>query len=214
MLAELSNITAITGFSFSLKKLILKSLSLFGSKNAGEINDLTEKVYTFIKNRIAHLLAEENYPKDIISAIVDASIDHVPNVWLRIRALVALKTRPDFEALVTGFKRVGNIIKKSDAYTPDFNIETVDQNLFEHQSESALFSAFKEVEQKVADAMDKGFFDQALVDIASLRVVVDDFFDEVMVLAEDKQIRRNRLALLGCITMLFGKFADFSKLST
>ena len=70
------------------------------------------------------------------------------------------------------------------------------------------------LEKKVVDAMNKGFFDQALVDIASLRVVVDAFFDEVMVLAEDKQVRRNRLALLGCITELFGKFADFSKLST
>jgi glycyl-tRNA synthetase beta chain len=202
------------GFSFSLKELILQSLTLFGQKSADEINDLTEKVYTFIKNRIAHLLAEEDYSKDIIAAIVDVSIDHVPNVWNRIRALEALKARPDFEALVAGFKRVGNIIKKSDEYALDSEIKEVNQNLFEHQSELALFSAFREVEKKVADAMDKGFFDQALVDIASLRVVVDAFFDEVMVLAEDKHVRRNRLALLGCITALFGKFADFSKLST
>jgi glycyl-tRNA synthetase beta chain len=202
------------GFSFSLKELILQSLTLFGQKSADEINDLTDKVYTFIKNRIARLLAEENYPKDVIAAVVDVSIDHVPNVWHRISALEALKARPDFEALVAGFKRVGNIIKKSDEYGLDSEIDEVNQNLFEHQSEFALFSAFKEVDKKVVDAMNKGFFDQALVDIASLRVVVDAFFDEVMVLAEDKQVRRNRLALLGCITALFGKFADFSKLST
>jgi glycyl-tRNA synthetase beta chain len=202
------------GFSFSLKELIIQSLTLFGQKSADEINDLTEKVYTFIKNRIAHLLAEEGYSKDIITATVDVSIDHVPNVWNRIRALEALKARPDFEALVTGFKRVGNIIKKSDEFALDAEIKAVNQNLFEHQSEFTLFSAFKEVEKKVVDAMDKGFFDQALVDIASLRVGVDAYFDEVMVLAEDKHVRRNRLALLGCITALFGKFADFSKLST
>jgi glycyl-tRNA synthetase beta chain len=202
------------GFSFSLKELILQSLTLFGQKSADEINNLTEKVYTFIKNRIAHLLAEEDYSKDIIAAIVDVSIDHVPNVWNRIRALEAFKTRPDFEALVAGFKRVGNIIKKSDEFMLDSEIKEVNQNLFEHKSEFALFSAFREIEKKVVDAMDIGFFDQALVDIASLRVVVDAFFEEVMVLTEDKQIRRNRLVLLGCITALFAKFADFSKLST
>ena len=87
-------------------------------------------------------------------------------------------------------------------------------NLFEHKSELALFSAFKDIEKKVVDAMDAGLFDQALVDIASLRVGVDAFFDEVMVLAKDKNVRSNRLALLGCITALFGRFADFSKLST
>ena len=201
------------GFSFSLKELILQSLTLFGQKSADEINDLKEKVYTFIKNRIARLLAEDDYSKDIIAASVDVSIDHVPNVWNRVRALEALKARPDFEALVAGFKRVGNIIKKSDEYGLDSENKEVNQNLFEHQSEFALFSAFREAEKRVVDAMDKGFFDQALVDIASLRVVVNTFFDEVMVLAEDKHVRRNRLALLRCITALFGKFADFSKLS-
>jgi glycyl-tRNA synthetase beta chain len=202
------------GFSFSLKELILQSLTLFGQKSADQINDLSEKVYTFIKNRIARLLADEDYSKDIITATVDVSIDHVPNVWNRVRALQAFKARPDFEALVTGFKRVGNIIKKSDEFSLDSENKAVNQNLFEHQSEFALYSAFKEVEQKVLDAMDAGLFDQALVDIATLRVGVDAFFDGVMVLAEDKNVRCNRLALLGCITALFGRFADFSKLST
>ncbi|MCP4371934.1 MAG: hypothetical protein GY797_28025, partial [Deltaproteobacteria bacterium] len=62
--------------------------------------------------------------------------------------------------------------------------------------------------------MSQGFFDQALLDIASLRDVVDAFFDGVMVMAENKNIQNNRLALLSRIAALFGKFADFSKIST
>jgi glycyl-tRNA synthetase beta chain len=202
------------GFSFSLQELIRQSLALFGPKSTESVDDLSQKVCAFIKNRIAHLLAEENYSKDIIGAILDASIDHLPNVWKRIRALNAIKARPDFEALVAGFKRAGNIIKKSDFPALTANIDAVNPDLFEHQSEVELFSAYKEVAGKVVDAMASGSFDQALLDIASLRVAVDTFFDEVMVLAEDRQVRRNRLALLGCITALFGKFADFSKLAT
>jgi len=65
----------------------------------------------------------------------------------------------------------------------------------------------------VSEAMDKGLFEKALQDIATLRGPVDAFFDGVMVLAEDQNVRRNRMALLEHIAMLFGKFADFSKLS-
>ena len=62
--------------------------------------------------------------------------------------------------------------------------------------------------------MGKGLFEKALQEIATLREPVDAFFDGVMVLAEDQNVRRNRMALLEHIATLFGKFADFSKLST
>ena len=73
---------------------------------------------------------------------------------------------------------------------------------------------YSTVERNVSDKMSQGFFDEALLDIASLRDAVDAFFDGVMVMAENKTIQNNRLALLGRIAALFGKFADFSKIST
>ncbi|MDX1708302.1 MAG: DALR anticodon-binding domain-containing protein, partial [Desulfobacterales bacterium] len=90
----------------------------------------------------------------------------------------------------------------------------IDSRLFEHNSEAALFSAYQKVEKSVSDAMQKGLFEKALRDIATLRGPVDAFFDGVMVLAEDKGVRRNRLALLDHIAALFSQIADFSKLST
>jgi len=202
------------GFSFSIRELIQNSVKQFGGKSDQEITDLTEKVVTFIQNRIAHLLAEDGFSKDVIAAIVSVSVDDVPNVWNRVKALEALKARADFESLAVGFKRVVNIIRKSGSKETDGKPEAVDPQLFEHESEAALFGALKEVDQKVSDAMENEMFDQALVEIASLRDAVDRFFEGVMVMAEDTNIRRNRFALLGHIAALFGKFADFSKLST
>jgi glycyl-tRNA synthetase beta chain len=202
------------GLSFPLRELIRCSLEQFGSKTASEINKLIEKVSTFLQNRISHLLAEEGFSKDVIAAIVSVSVDDVPSVRNRVNALESLKARPDFEPLAVGFKRVVNIIRKSGQKEEGAAPEAVDTKLFEHQSEGALFEEFKAVDQKVSDAMEKGSFDRALVEIASLRDAVDRFFDGVMVMAEDTGIRRNRLALLGHIAGLFGKFADFSKLST
>ena len=204
------------GFSFSLRKLIKKSLSQFELKGPDELNALTQKVDTFLQNRIIQLLADQGYAKDAIAAVVDVSIDHVPNLWSRLEALESLKAKPDFEPLAVAFKRVVNILKKSGKMEMEgqARLGEVQENLFEHESESALFGAYQKVEKKVSDAMDKGLFEKALLDIATLRGPVDAFFDGVMVMAEDQNVRRNRMALLGHIAILFGKFADFSKLST
>ena len=202
------------GVSFPLLELIRCSLEQFGSKSASDISGLIDKVYTFLKNRISHLLAEEGFSKDVIGAIVSVSVDDVPNVRNRVAALESLKARPDFEPLAVGFKRVVNIIKKSGQQKEGASPQEVEPKLFEHESEGALFEEFKAIDQKVSDAMAKESFDRALVEIASLRDAVDRFFDGVMVMAEDPGIRRNRLAMLGQIAALFGKFADFSKLST
>ena len=202
------------GLSFPLPELIRCSLEQFGNKTASEINKLIEKVSTFLQNRISHLLAEEGFSKDVIAAIVSVSVDDVPNVRNRVNALESLKARPDFEPLAVGFKRVVNIIRKSGQKEEGAAPEAIDTKLFEHESEGALFEEFKAVDQKVSDAMEKESFDRALMEIASLRDAVDRFFEGVMVMAEDTGIRRNRLALLGQIAALFGKFADFSKLST
>ena len=198
------------GFSFSLRELIQNSEIQFGRKSDPESIDLIENVYRFLQNRIAHLLAEDGYSKDTIAAVLNVSCDNIPQTWSRVGALEKLKAKPDFEPLAVAFKRVVNIIKKTD----DFQAADVDPKLFQHESESALLTAYEAVKKKVEDNLKKDLFDQALVEIASLRDTVDAFFEGVMVMTDDPAVRRNRLALLGLIATLFGGFADFSKLST
>jgi glycyl-tRNA synthetase beta chain len=166
---------------------------------------------------MAHLLAGEGFSKDVIAAIASVSVDHVPNVWNRVRALEKLKKAPDFEPLAVAFKRVVNIIKQagqSGTVAAGDTEKRVDESLFQDECERALFRAHQDVKNKVANRLDQGDFDQALLDIASLRDSVDAFFDGVMVMTDDVRIRENRLALLKHIAALFGKFADFSKIST
>ena len=198
------------GFSFSLRELIQNSVAQFGEKSDPENIDLIEKVYRFLQNRIAHLLAEDGFSKDTVAAVLSVSCNNIPETWSRVGALEKLKAKPDFEPLAVAFKRVVNIIKKAD----DFQAADVDQKLFQHASESALLAAYAAVKKKVEDNLGKDLFDQALVEIASLRDAVDAFFEGVMVMTDDMAVRRNRLALLGLIASLFGGFADFSKLST
>ncbi|MCG6971852.1 MAG: glycine--tRNA ligase subunit beta [Desulfobacterales bacterium] len=198
------------GFSFSLKKMIEKSLGIYGIKGTKKVKEIADPIYTFIQNRMTYQLVEEGFSKDVIAAVADTDADNVPNVWHRVRAIQDLKAAADFEPLAVAFKRVVNIIKKADLPVR----KTVDEILFEHASEKALYLAYKDLQGKVSGHLDKGRFDQAFREIAKLRDPVDAFFDGVMVMSKDKKIRNNRLSLLAMISDLFGQFADFSKIST
>jgi glycyl-tRNA synthetase beta chain len=194
------------GFTLPLTDLIEESLKHFRPQKLKEVKD---QVYAFLCNRMTNLLIDDGFSKDTVAAVLGASADCIPYIWQRAGALEKLKIKPDFEALAVAFKRVVNIIKKAD----DVQFSDPDPELFQHESEEALFADYQLVKNRVENDLAKGLFDQALVKIASLRNSVDAFFEGVMVMADDAEVRRNRLALLAHIAALFGKYADFSKLS-
>ncbi len=198
------------GFSFSITELIQRSVAAYAEVSTEPADATCSAVYGFLKGRMAHILEESGYAKDVIASVTDIAIDPVPHVWKRVAALERLKAEPDFEPLAAAFKRVVNIIRKSDTGE---GFPAVDERLFEHASESGLYAAYKDVSARVEKLLADGRFDQALLDIASLKRPVDAFFDGVMVMTEDIPCRNNRLALLHRIAAIFGQFADFSKIS-
>jgi len=202
------------GFSFSLRELIRTSLRLYGIKGKEKTAVLTDKIYTFIKNRIFNLLTDEGFSKDVVAAVADVSVDDVPGVWSRVKALEALKAQPDFEPLVSGFKRVGNLLKKSGMQPGSRPAGSVQTDLFEHSSETKLYSSYQKVAKKVTAATAAGEFEQALKAIATLHGPVDAFFEGVMVMAKIQKVRTNRLRLLANVAALFENLADFSKLAS
>ncbi|MCP4622535.1 MAG: glycine--tRNA ligase subunit beta [bacterium] len=195
------------GFSFSLSNLIGEVLKPYKPENLPAVQ---KQVHSFLQNRMTNLLVDDGYSKDTIAAVLSVAADTIPDTWRRAGALEKLKAKADFEPLAVAFKRVVNIIKKADK----IQTKEPDQKLFEHESEAALFAALEQIKSKVEDDLTNGLYEQALVKIAALRDPVDAFFEGVMVMAEDVGVRDNRLALLNQIAILFGKFADFSKLST
>ena len=196
--------------SISLKELINAGVQEFDGIKAFDVNETVEAIYNFISGRMARILVDEGLPKDIVTAVLNASADQVPDVWQRAKALAAMRSRADFEPLAVAFKRVTNIIKKSGAEAA----AEVDEGLFEHPGESALYNACADVSGKVKNALAERAHEQALVEISALREPVDLFFDDVMVMAEDVALRKNRLALLRIIASIFSGFADFSAVTT
>jgi len=204
------NIMLNKSFSVSLSQMIGQALQPFRDKAQGNIDVIATDILTFLKNRMSRQLVDEGFSKDVIAAIISTGADSVPEVWSRVKALQGLKGAPDFEPLAVAFKRVVNIIRKAEKV----DSTGLNEALFQHSSEKNLLTAFDMVQQKAMRNLEAGHFESGLLDIASLRDPVDAFFDGVLVMAEEADIRRNRLALLGVIAQLFNKFADFSKLST
>lgn len=198
------------GFVFSLKALIEFALTPFADQATVPLAETAREIVVFLQRRIAGMLVDEGFSKDVVAAVAGVSIDCVPDVWHRVRALEAMKTAPDFEPLAAAFKRVVNIMKK--AHIPP-GLD-VDAALFADDSETLLYDRCKAVEARVAQSHAQGRYDDVLHEIATLRDGVDRFFEGVMVMADDLALRNNRLALLGRISALFDGVADFSKLST
>ena len=198
------------GFGFSLSALIDFTLARFTKKAMAPARETAAQIHGFLGSRMGHLLVEEGFSKDVVAAITAVSVDHVPTVWNRVKALEKLKAEPGFQPLATAFKRVVNIMKKTDLS----KVAAVDTGLFEDAAETALYEAFLTVKNSVATCLETADFDQALLEIASLRDPVDAFFEKVLVMAKEDALRINRLALLGEIAALFGRFADFSRITT
>lgn len=192
---------------FSLKEAIRSGLQHFDQNDGAAVSDA---VYDFIRNRISRMLTDDGFDKDVVAAVVDVSVDHIPNTWKRAAALQDLKRAADFEPLAAAFKRVVNILRKA---------ETAPQaipnpGLFQDKAEKNLFDAYSKVQGQVSADLEKGDFKAVLQTIATLRESVDLFFDDVMVMADDTRLRENRLALLAAIAAVFRDIADFSQIST
>jgi len=112
------------------------------------------------------------------------------------------------ESLAAANKRISNILKKSDFN----NTLEVNDNLLAEESEILLASTLKEYQQKVVPMIKERDYKSALTELAGLRESVDSFFDNVMVMCDDDDIKNNRLALLSKLNSLFLETADISKL--
>ena len=129
----------------------------------------------------------------------------------RVKAVEAFRQLPEAQALASANKRVSNILTKQGG---DTVAESVDRNLLQDQAEQALAEQISQQADKVLPLFEQGDYATALSSLASLREPVDNFFDEVMVMAEDEAIRNNRLAMLNQLRNLFLRVADISLLPT
>jgi len=193
-------------FAISIPQLVARSVELLATKAERPVDEISAEVVEFIRLRLVNMLTGQNFPNDVVDAVLSASFDQPADALARVKALAELKTHADFEPLAIAFKRVVNIIKGGVE-------QQVDPSLFESNCEKNLKNQLDQVIVKLEHQLAGGDYAAAFGTIASLRPAVDNFFEGVMVMAEDEQVRTNRLALLTAVSHLFTDIADFSKIS-
>ena len=169
------------------------------------------QVMEFILDRARFVLREKSgYAYDEVNAVFRAGSDDLVEVEKRLKALKAIRKSKNFEPLAISFKRIRKILEK--ANLPAEALQNVDDKLFEKDVERELHATVRKAAAKVNEDKRAGKYLEALEEIAGLRKIVDRFFEEVMVMAEDEAVKRNRLALLAEILREFTTIADFSEL--
>lgn len=201
------NIILSKQYALSLNFLIDESLTLLKDTLKKPASDAKKDVLDFFRGRLQHQLISQGYAYDTVEAVLSADMDDLLVVIEKIKALEDFRKNPEFEPVSVAFKRVDNILK-------DFKGGRADVNLLAHDAEIQLFSALDDIKTRVEKNIAEKDFIGALNKLAALRPAVDAFFDHVMVMDKDEQIRLNRLSLLSEISCLFHKIADFSKIVT
>jgi glycyl-tRNA synthetase beta chain len=183
-----------------------KSLATLAETVAFDAGAVKEKVINFIKDRFKNILLSTGNSQDIIDSVLTVDFSYLDVVEKKIEALMSFRQSfSDFETLVSAFKRIANITKGVT------ETEEVNTELFEHESERGMWNAFLAAEDIVHQKIEEQKYLDALNLLAGLRRPVDAFFSEVMVMAEDKAVRENRLNMLAHIKKCFLQMADFSK---
>ena len=172
------------------------------------VKDARAELLNFFADRVRVMFKDQGYSAQEIDAVLAVNPATVLEVPARLQAVRAFAAMAEAETLAAANKRIGNILKKSDLALGD-----VDEARLVEDAEKALFAALVEVEPKVAGAYAQGAYTDVLTMLAPMKAPVDQFFEDVMVNAEDIYLRKNRLALLARLHATMNQVAELSRLA-
>lgn len=196
---------ALKGITLDLDKLIayaLDNLSALEFDRASVESD----VKAFFIARLDSMLKDQGISTEVITAILAVSNSNPRDILERCEALQTFYARGgEVESLSAAYKRAKNLSEPRVG-------TSYDEALLE-DVEKAFVDALSQARVDIEAALSAGQYDEALTRYAKLKEPVDAFFDGVMIMADDDNVRTNRLALLNIFVGLFTEFADFSTLA-
>jgi len=174
--------------------------------------DVEKQVLDFVVDRAKFILREKRgFAYDEINAVFASGADDLVDAVDRISAVKAIRSTRNFPPLAASFKRIRNILEKS-AGGGHQSHPGVKQDLLKDEFEKQLHTAAQRIGEEAGRRRRDKKYKAALEKISELRPAVDMFFEKVHVMAEDPEVRKNRIALLAGLLKEFSTIADFSEL--
>lgn len=190
----------------------LRELLEFAVKNYSvtlENKNCTEDALNFMLERLKPFYQDQGISADVLASVTALHITKPYDLHCRIQAVSAFKQLAEAESLSIANKRVSNILAKYDSALPSHDIN---ETLFETEAERVLAAKLKEQQSAVIALSQTADYQKLLSQLAYLREPVDNFFDQVLVMTDDKERRENRLLLLKKLRELFLHVADIALL--
>jgi glycyl-tRNA synthetase beta chain len=199
------NILQSRDYPFSIGLLIDKALQGVESYPLNEsslrpaISQISNKILEFFEQRLEGMLLDEGYSHDLINSVLSISTGNwnVRDIKNRIGTLSAMRENPEFPEFLTAAKRIYNILVNTKA-------GELKEKLLTETEEKELYGAFLDVKERLIDTNFNALFE--------LKDPINLFFDKVLVMDKNPEIRENRLALLLSIKKIFDSLGDFSKI--
>jgi len=194
----------------SLKDIIQKSLSLYKESVSVELkideNKIVSQILSFLKQRVKNIFLEDGIRYDIIDAVlaVDSDGDAV-DIKNRIKAIEELYNQPIFRKILSSSNRVLNLSKNNEE-------NEINRSLLKEKAELNLYHNYESIYSRTREFIFNKEYNKIFKLLGDLCEPVDEFFDQVLVMDKDKDIRRNRIALIKKIGILFNQVADLSKI--
>jgi glycyl-tRNA synthetase beta chain len=199
----------------SIAGLMTEALKAYAGSEAEKKFKLTGVAYTqamrtFFDERLEFYLGEAlGLSHGVVKGTLAAGSDHVTDAVARGEAVAKVRPSPDFEAIATSFKRIRNILRQAQETNKKI-AQPYDPAMLHEEAERKLAQEIPQVAEKVESLRASGRYEEALLQISHLRPLVDAFFDKIMVMVEDENLRAQRLGLLAALLEKSSSIADFS----
>jgi len=201
------NIIINANLDISLKDLVKVSLDALEADKVLKTDraKVEADVLDFLKQRIINVFTDMKYRKDVILAVLDKDSDNITNALEIVKVITEKLSKDKMQALLQAVKRVFNIMKGSKDVT-------IKEKLFKTDIEKTLYTESKKVEEEVEKAIKEKEYADYFEKLFTLVPTIDKYFETVIVMDEDKNVRDNRIGQLTYIMNLFGKIASLNKL--
>jgi glycyl-tRNA synthetase beta chain len=188
-----------------LEPLLRRAVELYGEKVKRSADEVIADLRPFLDDRVRYLLGRRGATYDEIEAALGSGSRSLPDLAARAAALQAVREQPAFLAVVLAAKRIANITKGQ-------RDEALDEAALVEPAERELQAAHRRLAAEIAAAIAGRDYQAALAAIAGLAETLERFFVEVMVMAEDPALRRNRIALLQSLGRTLGEVARLTEM--
>ena len=188
---------------FPFPLLVDRVLAVYGDRLTVERPAVKAACLDFFAGRLRFILEKKGFRYDLVAAALAPGLDRLTDVQGRVEALAALGSSPQFEPFILMAKRIANIIKGLPA-------AKVNPDLLAEKEERDLHATLAIVRDNAGPMIARGDFARAQGIVFKLQPVLNTFFEKVMVMAEDKKVRQNRIGLLQSIHRLLLEIADYS----